>query len=594
MAESLNEGVLPHVKSRRVVLEMTVVCLVGCIGFLLNANFADLDLFGKMAVGALWEANNGQFPKIDPFNYVAPGVPWVDHEWGSGMIFYYLLTRFGSPAIFWLKCVLVVSIIVLSITVYFHYSRKALVEKYWHLSDYWMVLWMPLIVFTFIPYAGYTMRCHLWSFFFLSIFILILEHAQISAKSRWIWVLPLLSFFWVNLHGGFILGWGTFFLYGLDAVWRAFKAKQPVLPVIQQYGIPFLACVSTFLMTPYGIDFVIKMLPSWTMPRPFITEWHAFWDQKNDFIKQIFFPVLFLFWAPAAVMTLFNWFKSKMETLPIQAGLMLLGGVKGLLAIKIFPLFLVTSLMYGTVQYSSAFWDAVQRLSKKVPQIVRNLWPRTWVFCSAIFSITLMFWTFQQETVHQPWVVKLEGLPVKNSLEEKKYLDKTSPSHKKFRYPVGLSQFIENHHIRGNLWGPFAWGQYFMWRYYPNIRISSDGRYEAVYPHQVSEDTFRFYMDPYRIEILPDQYKNTDYIVVWNIDPKLNDKIIKVLRWPKLYQDGIATLYENPNIPHHAEKHAVSHTALHPEKAIFPPLENPTIALDDVVGDLSRFRLLNN
>jgi hypothetical protein len=121
-----------------------------------------------------------------------------------------------------------------------------------------------------------------------------------------------------------------------------------------------------------------------------------------------------------------------------------------------------------------------------------------------------------------------------------------------------------------------------MWRYYPNILIATDGRYEAVYPHHVSEDTFRFYSEPYRVEVLREQYKNTDYIVVWNIDPKLNDKIVTVLHWPKLYQDGIATLYENPNIPLGKRKSA---------QAIFPAFVNPTITLDDVIGDLSRFRL---
>ena len=67
-------------------------------------NIADFDLWGVLSFGALIE--QGGFPRDDVFSYTAVGAPWIYHEWGSGVLFYRLLTTWGDASLFALKLAL--------------------------------------------------------------------------------------------------------------------------------------------------------------------------------------------------------------------------------------------------------------------------------------------------------------------------------------------------------------------------------------------------------------------------------------------------------------------------------------------------------
>src|SRR5262249_2003308 len=59
-------------------------------------------------------------------------------------------------------------------------------------------------------------------------------------------------------------------------------------------------------------------------------------------------------------------------------------------------------------------------------------------------------------------------------------------------YPVGAVEFLRLNELHGNLATPFNWGEYVLWKVGPSVKVSLDGRYEAVYSEAVAEDTFRF------------------------------------------------------------------------------------------------------
>src|SRR4051812_27546204 len=56
----------------------------------------DPDLWGRMAVGRLFFEHGGM-PRRDPFSY-SPSLPeWNDHEWLSGVFFYWVHDMLGEP-----------------------------------------------------------------------------------------------------------------------------------------------------------------------------------------------------------------------------------------------------------------------------------------------------------------------------------------------------------------------------------------------------------------------------------------------------------------------------------------------------------------
>jgi len=66
-------------------------------------------------------------------------------------------------------------------------------------------------------------------------------------------------------------------------------------------------------------------------------------------------------------------------------------------------------------------------------------------------------------------------------------------------YPVQAVDFLQRNGIQGNLAVPFDWGEYFIWKMYPKILVSIDGRYSTPYPMEVIEDSWEWiyvYSDP--------------------------------------------------------------------------------------------------
>lgn len=59
---------------------------------LLSPSEADPDLFARVAVGRLVQAH-GAIPLIDPFAFT-PTLPlWIDHEWLSGVVFWFVISH---------------------------------------------------------------------------------------------------------------------------------------------------------------------------------------------------------------------------------------------------------------------------------------------------------------------------------------------------------------------------------------------------------------------------------------------------------------------------------------------------------------------
>ena len=55
------------------------------------------------------------------------------------------------------------------------------------------------------------------------------------------------------------------------------------------------------------------------------------------------------------------------------------------------------------------------------------------------------------------------------------------------------ADFIEANQLRGNLLNWFDWGEYVIWRFGPDLKVSVDGRRETVYSDRLVTSHYRFY-----------------------------------------------------------------------------------------------------
>ena len=74
---------------------MLFLCLSGgFLGVISRLTVVDLDLFHQMAL--IREAFRvGYLPRVDVFSYTPTVTPFVHHEWGMGMIIYFITVQSG-------------------------------------------------------------------------------------------------------------------------------------------------------------------------------------------------------------------------------------------------------------------------------------------------------------------------------------------------------------------------------------------------------------------------------------------------------------------------------------------------------------------
>ena len=223
-------------------------CLfLGC----LSRNY-DYDLYARLIVGEAF-LEKGIIHYNDFLSYT-PTHKWYDHEWGSGVVFYWFLKHLGTFGLIFLHSIL------MFFTAFFVLKTQSLQSK-----NYPKLLF-PIILFLilFSSINGSIVRCQMFSFMFFSIFLYLLEKYR-AKNSNCIWLILPLTIIWNNLHGGIVSGLGLIFLYLLNAVITKQRWKK--------YFIVLLLASILLIINPYGTDYLGFLLSANTMTRTYIVEW---------------------------------------------------------------------------------------------------------------------------------------------------------------------------------------------------------------------------------------------------------------------------------------------------------------------------------
>ena len=248
----------------RFVLELgSIVLLVGFCLFWFSDTIADPDLWGHIRFGQDI-IKNGSAVQSDIYSYRTRDQRWINHEWLSEVIFAGLHDLAGARGLIVFKLVISIVLIMLS---YVHLRRRGA-------GRYVSVLLLILLSVPFRMGLG-TIRPQIFTYLCFFLELLILEKGA-GAGQAWLWLLPVLLAFWVNLHGGVLAGVGVLFVW--IAV-RVIARRHEATPFKQtpgsmlQIGLIGLASCAALLINPYGIELVWFLLRTGTVPRPEILEW---------------------------------------------------------------------------------------------------------------------------------------------------------------------------------------------------------------------------------------------------------------------------------------------------------------------------------
>lgn len=454
----------------------------------------DYDIWHEMAL-AREIFVSGEVPKADVFAYTPTSTPFVHHEWGAGVVAYFLATQFGSAGILVLKYLLVAAMA--AFCFWCARRRGGPVEN-------WAILVIPA---SWIVGIGYLpVRAQAYSFAAVAALFWCLYRDDEGSRK---WILPWLLVFpiWANVHGGCSV---AFTIIGAHWVERVI-VRKPHAHLLGVAGAMF----ALLLVNPYGTDYPVYLWRALRMARPNITEWRPIWLHDQALIYP--YAICLAITAYAFIDTL-----RRRAGLPFGSAVVALTAMAGAKHVKLAPLFAIAFISFVPA------WLAASPVGRRMASVNRN-------------------W---RDVVAGPWMAWIVALTASGVLiggdTFRISVPGSSPDNSDTRlYPVGAVDYLRDQKFAGNLMTPFEMGAYCMWKLHPAVRVSLDSRYELVFSDELFEEHGGFYNARPGWDRTLNAHK-TDVALI-----PANAKVAREMPssgWTRVYSDSAYELYARPGL----------------------------------------------
>lgn len=450
----------------------------------------DYDFWARLIVGKSY-FQTGQLFNNDFYSYGTTH-EFIDHEWGSSLVFYLIQDNFGDIGLYIFKT-LMIFFTVFVITRIIRMEDK---EIEFHFLFFFFAL--QTVIYNIFS----TVRCQTFSFLFFVIYFYVLRKVQKSQDFRLLWCLPVLNVVWANLHGGFSIGLMLIFIFAVGE----FLNNKKYIPYIITLSLSLL----TSIINPYGIKYIYFIFQALMLKRTYITEWQSGFSSIYKFsllkYKLFFFPVIAMFlysiFKNLKKYGLKKYYENIDKTKYLIIIFMLIISVKSV-RFQVFFTYCVVALCYV---------DFYKIFSKKLPAILDKT-----------KEILLFF---------------LISISFISHLYKYNFLNKVLNT----VYPVYCVEFLKINNIKGNLLTNFHSGSYAAYKLYPDNQVYMDGRYEEVYDNNLINDMSVIYSSR--------DYKETfnkihhDILITEKLY-KIYDNLKNDSDWFLAYEDAFFALFLN-------------------------------------------------
>lgn len=489
-------------------LTLVNVLLVLLAAFWFARNDADADLWGHIQYGEDL-LRTGVVPTTDPYSYTAEDLPWINHEILAEVALA-LLFRLGNWAIVAWKLGMGLAVIFLAYRVSKTQERSILA---------WLLL-ASLIQYTLA--LGWGPRPQIFSYLFFAMLLAILHQGERRPAALWL-VVPLMAV-WTNSHGGFLLGLACFGFYLITKVVLELRENGALhRGRLASWVLLGLAAVAATLVNPYGPGIYEGVFRELGIQRTQVREWAA------------------VYWLSS------EWGLLKILMLLTIAGLAF--------SRKPMPIYqrvlLIVVLVEAQLHVRHVVFLAIAALAW-LPGPFQNVWARGFA------RLPPRWWAPGGLPTPPRWLVALAaaaalflGGAVATRLATIR-VDRRS-------WPVDAFEYIAQQDLKGKLVVPFNWAQYAIFTFYPDLRVSFDGRYGTVYSNEILDMNFDliYPVDPrfrYRSPDSPPydptrvlSYRQPNLVLVQCGNgtgfPQACDVMESAKGWVRLYQDPIARIY---------------------------------------------------
>jgi hypothetical protein len=401
-------------------------------------NFFDPDGYHQMSLYREW-LRSGSLPLRDPFAFTHTVVPAVQHEWGAGAVLYGLATTFGAPGVMLVRWLISAAIALLAASTALRRAPAVVVAFCAPIA-----ILLGQVAFT-------TIRAGLYTMLMLTILLAAIDRDRDQPRARRFWLiyLPVVAI-WINLHAGWVVGVGAVALHAIEQALR----RRPIRHLL-------VALASTPLLmaaTPYGRNYFIGWWRSITFPRDQIGEWAPLFRSPYVLGLAAFgFALLFVLYAL---------------------------GRRGPRALPGLPFVLVAALAAWRHErhvalFALAWFCAVPGYLAATPlgALLEHGAARRRVALSLIAACALTgIGLLVVAAPRHPFRLRLPAQGIDLATEA-------------VVYPAGAVEYLRAARFRGRLVTSFVNGGFVIWKLYPAVRVSFDGRYEVAYaPEVLGED----------------------------------------------------------------------------------------------------------
>lgn len=436
-------------------------------------------LLGDAGIG--WHIRTGQLilstrsiPHFDPFSSSMNGHPWFVWEWLFDLIVGVLTNRTG------LNGVVVFAAFIIALT--FWLAFRWLVR---HKTNVLLALILVLLS-TCASMIHFLARPHVVSWLLTFIWFSVLDSSEgtcvagsdkseapdKSSRRIALWLLPFIMLFWVNAHGGFLVGFVLLAIFWVGAIWQWLRARQDRFDDLlrkirarrQVRELTFVGILSgaATLLNPYGLRLYVHIYG-------YLSN-HFLMDHIDEFQSPNFHFVAQKCFAGLLLLTLIALATAgaELRKLKVSHGIIVLFAVySGLYASRNIP---VSSLLlilvigprlsrettrlanlpgeHRLISIPAGFFRRVQTIELSLRG---HLWP--------VVAVALTC-----------WIVAHDG-----KLGAKTVLDaQFSPK----RFPVAAVNYMEKENLPGPVFSPDSWGGYLIYRLYPQSKVVVDDRHD--------------------------------------------------------------------------------------------------------------------
>jgi hypothetical protein len=493
------------------VADSIFVALLGTLVFTPLA----IRLLGDAGIG--WHIRTGQqivathvVPHVDPFSSSMQGRPWFAWEWLYDIVVGELDARLGLNGVVWLTALVIAAV--------FAWMFRLLIVRGTHMLVALVLLLLALSAST----IHFLARPHVFSWLLTLAWFWIMDSSEQNyfagrGRRRMLWILPLLMLIWVNVHGGFLLGFVLLGIFWLAGVWNWFQARLGRIEEVLQkiaarkraqdlLAVGILSAAAS-LGNPYGwkLHAHIFSYLSNRFLMDHIEEFHS--PNFHDVAPKCFLVLLLI--AIAAFIACGRELRMSHILTALFAVYAGLYASRNLPVSSILLVMVVGPLLSSRAPARGFF----QRMMDTESSLRGHVWP------IAAILVTL-------------WIAANGGRVGSKALMDAHFDPK--------RMPVEAVNYLEKSAIKGPILSTDYWGGYLIYRLYPREQVVVDDRHD-LYGAEFLKSYLKMLHGESGWEEFLRNHEASGLLLPK--DAALSNILLQGNRWKVVYRDDIAILF---------------------------------------------------